>query len=405
MPLALNPLTLKNLEATPSQAFPLFIQERTGDARLIVLRGRSLPYRGVAYPSRLRVEVAYFPGQPVGQAQVLGPEWGDTPMRGAWKDVFLHDDESRVTLLGFPRIGSAGKPGSSEFGGRSFASGGSIPGNIGEARRARTVRDAFYLIQRAGQLLRVEWGSVVRFGFLEEFIPTHDREEDIAWEMTWKWIGDSDAPPKARLRPKLSAPGILAALIAAVQAFLDTIQRALAQIYGAVQLVTQRITRLGSLVTDLINTLSSIVGLALVPAQVFGVLRQQLTSIVLAAKDLVAAVRSVPQGYAARKAGANDNESNLAIAAAAAIAFNARRLGVEAFNARRQIDELSLPEVIGVVAVAEGVTLRDIAREYYGNPGAWTTIADFNGLPASIVPAGTLVRVPNLATAQGGSGG
>lgn len=405
MPLPVNPQALAKLDRAPAQAFPLIIQEVTGDARTLILRGRSLPYRGVAWGSDLRVETKYFPGQPVAQAQVLGPVWTDTSMRGMWKDAFLFDDESRVTLLGFPAIGAAGRPGSATFGGKSFASGGSIPGGVGEARRARTVRDAFLLLQRAGQLLRVEWGSNVRYGFLKSFVPDHDREEDIRWEMTFTWIGDSSSPPKPKVRPKFDPPGFLAALIAAVQAFLNAMNAAIAKLYGAALLVTQRITRIGSLITGLINTITSLAGLLFVPRDVLGVIKQQITAIKLAVRDLLATIRGGSAAYNAARSGGNPAEINIASEAAAAIAFNAARLGVEMSLTLDQLGELESPGLLGVFTTPNDVTLRDVSTRFYGRPEGWTLIADFNGIAGSIAPRGTVLRIPDPANLQGVSGG
>jgi hypothetical protein len=402
--LPVNPQALEKLNRAPAQAFPLVIQELTGDARVVTLRGRSLPYRGIGWGSELRVETKYFPGQPVAQAQVLGPKWTDTTMTGMWKDAFLFDDSSYVTLLGFPRVGSAGRPGSADRGGKSFQSGGAIPGGPGEARRARTVRDAIWLIQRSGQLLRVEWGSVVRFGFIASFDAEHDREEDIRWEITFKWIGDTDAAPKPIVRPKFDAPGLLARLISAIQAFLNEMNAALAQLFGAVQLVTQRITRIGTLLSDLIGTLSSVVSLLLLPAEIIGVIKQQITSIVLAVRDLLAALRSTPAAYAALRDGGNPNDANLASEAAAAIAFNAARLGVDVEATRDELEGLESPDIIGTFTAPEDVTLRDVSTQFYGTPENWTLIADFNNIAGSIAPRGTVLRIPSLETGQGGAG-
>jgi len=390
----LNPQALAKLNQVPAQAFPMFIQETTGEARLIVLRGRSLPYRGVTWNSEQRVEVKYFPGNPVGQAQVLGPMWGPTTMRGMWKDAFLFNDDSAADLLNFPAIAGPGQPGSTVFGGKSFVSGGGIPGGTGQARRARVLRDAFFLIQRAGQLLKVEWGSMVRYGFIKRFDADHDREEDIRWEIEFDWIGDTASVPRPLPKPKINAPGLLAAILALIQAFLNAVNAALALIFGAVQLVQQRITKIGSLITGFIDALNSLIGLVFVPAEMFGVLKQQLTSIILAVKDLIDTINRIPQAYSAAKSGGNPTDINLATAAAQAIAFNARVLGVEAAEQREQLTELESPNLLGVVTVPEDTTLLDIATSFYGAPDDWTVIADFNGLASSFVERGTLVYVP-----------
>jgi hypothetical protein len=403
----LNPQTLKALNRAPAQAFPFTIAETTGDARVLTLRGRSLPYRGVSWGQEQRVEIKYFPGNPVAQAQVLGPTWTDTTIRGMWKDTFLYNDDSKATLVNFPAIASAGRPNSTDFadvGGRSFASGGSVPGLVGEARRARTVRDAMFMMQRAGQLLRVEWGSMVRFGFIADFQADHDREEDIRWEVTFKWIGDTVATPSVLKKPRLDVPGLLARLLALVQAFLNQVNAVLALIYGAVQLVTQRIRKIGSLITGFLEALNRMASLVFVPAEMFGVLKQQLTSIILAVRDLRATLARIPQAYSAAKSGATASEQNAAVEASQAISFNARKLGVEAAETREQLREAEESDILGVVQVRENITLRDIATDFYGAPDDWTIIADFNGLSSSIVQRGTTVHVPKRQQGVGSNG-
>ena len=398
----LNPLALSKLNTPGAQAFPLFIAEQSGDGRTIILRGRSLPYRGVVWGQEQRVEIKYFPGNPVGQAQVLGPKWTTTTMTGKWKDAFLFDDQNATTLLNFPAIAGPGRPGSTVFGGKSFVSGGGIPGGVGEGRRARVVRDAFYMLQRAGQLLRVEWGSMVRYGFITRFDANHDREEDIGFEIDFEWIGDTASIPRPLPKPKISAPGLLALILAAIQAFLNAVNAALALIYGAVTLITQRITKIGSLIAGFIDLLNNLISLVFVPAEMFGVMKQQLTGIILAVKDLVDTIKRIPQAYSAAKEGADFSEVNIAAAAAAAIAFNARKLGVEASEQREQLTELESPDLLGVLTAPEDTTLKDIATEYYGAPDDWTTIADFNGFASMVVERGTIVYVPKQQQGVGG---
>ncbi len=391
-----NPAALLKLNQPPAVAFPFIISETTGDLRQLILRGRSLPYRGVSWGADLRTEIKYFPGNPVAQAQVLGPTWGPTTMRGMWKDSFLTNDDSSVKLIGFPDIGTAGRPSTPFVGGKSFQSGGSVPGKIGSAMRARTVRDAFYLLLRAGQLLRVEWGSLVRFGFMKSFEPDHDREEDIRWEITFAWTSDTSAATKFKKQSQFNAQGLLARILAAIAAALDALNGLLALISGATTLISQRITRVGSLVSGLLDILTGFVSLAFVPAEMLGVLRQQLTGVILAAKDLADTARSVPASYGAAKVGASPAEINIAEESALFIAFNAAALGLEMVNQREELIELETPDLLGILSAKENTTLRDISTDFYGTPTNWTAIAEFNGLSSSIVPRGTILYIPTL---------
>jgi len=391
-----------------AQPFPFIVRETTPPGRIIVLRGRSLPYRGVTWGGTQRVNINYFPGNPVATAQVVGPTYVPTVIRGTWKDAFLftgpgNPNENAAELRNFPVLGPAALPPPQTpgaivtSGGQTFPSAASIPGNIALAQRARTLRDAFEVVRRSGALLNVTWGSIARFGFLVRADFTHDREEDIAWELEFAWIGDTDAPPIISTVPRLDALGFLRALIALLQALLDAFNRALAFLFGAVQRVTQLIRRIGSLVTDFLEALNKLAGLIFVPAELFGTLQQQLAAIRLATRDLIATLRSVPAAYSAAASGATPTEINFAIEFAAAINRNAQILGVEAALASRQLDALQSDDVLAIYTSPGGVTLRDVATRFYGSPDDWPRIRDFNGLSGSVVERGTVIRVPKPA--------
>jgi len=402
--LQVPPKALEKLERRPSLAYPITIAEQSGQGRAIVLRGRSLPYRGVGWGQEQRVEIKYFPGNPVGQAQVMGPRWTTTEMNGMWKDAFLYNEDSWAKLINFPKIAQGiqvydeeGKPAQVQFGGNSFDSGGAITGGpAGKARRARVLRDAMYMIQRAGQLLKVEWGSIVRYGFIKNYTPTHDTEEDIAWSLEFDWIGDTASTPKTIPKPEINTPGLLAQILAAVQEFIDKANAEFAKIYGAVLEATQLIKKLASLANGLINTLGQFFKLVFAPAEVLGTIKEQLASIKGTALALKDQLQRLPQGYQASKAGATTGEQNEAIAAAQAIAFSARKLGVDAAITLGQIEELASPELLGVLTAQQNTTLKDISTDYYGSPTEWPTIAKYNNFASMIVPRGTVVLIPKL---------
>jgi nucleoid-associated protein YgaU len=396
MVLPVNPAALEKLAAPGSLAYPLTIRETTGGSRQIVLRGRSLPHRGVEFPSEQRVQIDYHPGNPQAEAQVLGPKWGPTTLRGRWSDAFLDSQGNGALLFNFPPLGIAGRAlvGVGTVGGPTFQAGGSVPGSIGEAQRARAIRDAVYMIQRGGQKLRVEWGSIVRYGHLVRFTPSHAREEDISWEMEFEWQGDSDAPLKIRTKAPLDPAGLLAKILAAIQKFLDEANAVLAQILGAQLMLQSKITAIASAVTGLIQLVQGFVNLALVPAQILGTLQQALTSIMLAIRDLIATIRGLFSFELATKNGGSPAAANLAAEAAAAILYQARLLGIDMALTLQKLTDLAGDEVLATVQITADQTLRDVAAQYYGEPSSWQRIADYNELSTSRPAAGTIIRVP-----------
>lgn len=380
----------------PGAAFPLSIQEHTGLKRQVTLRGQSLPFRKVAFPKELRATIKYFPGERVGQAQVLGPTWGPTTIEGHWADCKLDRPGNGALLINFPPIGQAGKPGSGVLGGKSFASAG-VPGLLSTAQRARVLRDAFFALQDGGQLLKVEWGSIVRYGFMTSFTPTHDSEEDIFWEAEFEWIGDSPAPQRPKLKLDLGVNKLLATLLAAAQAFIDQANRYLALAYGKVAFVEQRIKKVFNIVVQIMDSLTNAVNLAFVPLNTLALLKQQFTACILAARDLLATLRAVPAAYRSLRDGNDPRETVLAEEFAAAIAYNAAQLGLEMADGKARIAELEQPDLVGVYTAGANETLRDISIKSYGTPDEWQTLADYNGIRGSVAPAGATIRVPRRA--------
>lgn len=383
-------------------SFPLIVRETTGPGRTIVLQGRSLPYRPVSWGGTQRVNINYFPGNPVASAQVIGQTYKPTVMKGKWKDAFLLTglgaglQPNSPKLINFPSIGLAGLPAVPGIArqGETFPSAGSIPGLDQVAQRARVVRDAFELIRRSGQLLRVEWGSVVRYGFLVDAEYDHDREEDIAFQLEFAWTGDTDVPPKVSLLPVLDPGGLLKKLAKLLQKLLDVLLEAFLKVAFAVLGVQQQIRQIGSLVTGLIEVLQKFASLALVPGELIGSVAQQLTAIALACKDLVDQLRGTPAAYVELANGAKQSAVNIAQALSQAVQFNASQLGAQSIEQKREIERLQEPNLLGVFISPGGVTLRDVSTRFYGTPDSWTLIAEFNGLSSSTVPQGTAIRIP-----------
>ncbi len=406
--MALSPTVpgLDNLQISGITAFPLTITELSAAAgpastlgtgpRSIQLFGRSLPYQGVAFGSEQRINLKYFVGNPTAQAQVLGATWTETSMEGRWCDRHLIDPANAPILFNFPPIGSAGKPETpwkfTDAGGSSFESAGSIP--VGRAQRARTVRDAIFMMQRGGQLLRVEWGSIVRCGFIKSFVPTHDREEDIGWQIDFEWIGDQASFPEIRVKPAVDPLGLLGKLQAALAAALAAMQKALSKVYGQILAISQKITAIGNAISSLIDTITLFAKLAFLPLEMIGTIRQQIRSIILSIRDLIQLVRSIPGAYAALRDGGTQSQADEASAITVAIAINAAKLGVDLSDILDDLKKLEEGDILGITNMPEGSTLPDLARDWYGDPSSWRLIADYNNFSSMIIRAGTRVLIP-----------
>ena len=375
-----------------SVAYNMLIEEREGLRRSIVLRGRSLPYQGVAFPSQQRADINYFPGNPVAQSQVNGPVWLDTTMNGRWSDMYLWDDLNAATLVNFPALQSQAQPRSQQVAGNTFSSGSTVPNQF--ARTARALRDACYRINRSGSLLRMEWGSIVRFGFLREFTPTHDREEDIEWEFLWEWTGDTESQPVPRPQSE-DMTSLLKRIIGKIQDVLDALQNPIYFAEEWIRRLTGPIIQLGQYVEELLGTLERISTYALSPLEIFGTLKATYTGIKLAANDMLSTFTDVSAALlAAVKVDAS--EISYANAIQAATRKLLVDLAAECRLATETVEKFDTPTVRTVLTLQQGQTLRDVALDEYGSAASWRLIADFNGFESSVLPGGTLVRVPQV---------
>lgn len=400
--------------------FPFIIAEQTGNRRLIQLRGRSLPYRPVAWGERQRVNFNWFPGNPVASAQVIGVEFKPTTITGKWKDIFLFDDVNAATILNFPPLSPAAIPtpgvaaGSPPIGGtidsaaastltagpqggQTFESSQSIPGLEQRARRARTLRDCFREVGKAGQIVRVEWGSVVRFGFLTEWDFPHDREEDIEFTLRFEWLGEKPAQDPIFVKPKLDLLGILARLLALLDEILNTFLKLLALINDKLLQITQFIRQLQSFVDDFGSLLQGLISFALAPLDIIENMRGLLTQVRLTSLDLmrtVSNIHSATGGLGPAALGLTVFTETLALMKETRnTAANLAQGSVETLDELSRID---LSDLLAVFTAPAGITLRDVSNRFYGTPDGWRVIQRRNGLFGSTVPRGTVLQIPQF---------
>ena len=375
-------------------SFPFVVRQRAFPGRTIVLQGRSLPYQGASWGGTQRVDNTWFPGNPVAVMQVLGGTYKPTTITGMWKDVFLYDLANAAELINFPALSRQAIPGAIERGGNTFKSSGSIPAQKGQ--RARVLRDAFELLRREGILLQVEWRSLSRFGTITDTDFPHDREEDINYEIEFTWIGDTDAQPKPNPPTGLDVLSLLKQLFALLDRIINTLLTVIFEAQKWLTFVQSTINKLASFVTELLAALETLGSFVFAPFDVIGNIRSNLTAIVLAAEDFYAEAQ---KASAAVTAAASGNPEAISLATLFQKRLRVQIQTLAAFAARQQLllAEQSSQELKGVYTSPGGVTLRDVsARFYNGNPDNWRLIADFNGLSGSVLPAGTIVRIPKV---------
>lgn len=372
--------------------FPVIIREINVPARAVILKGRSLPYRPVGWGREQRLNVSHPPGSPVASTQVIGPTCPPTTMRGKWKDVHLFDPRNAATLLNFPALRSAALANSTDAGGQTFYAGGAVPMQLGQ--RARTLRDATDLVCKCGGLLKVEWISLVRYGFLKRVWYDHDREEDIEFELEFEFIGDSPSQPK-RIPPKVEIVSLLKIILAALDKVIDKLLEIQLKIALKLLAVTQLINKLGSIATGLLGALTGFAKLAQVPANIVGTIQANLVAIQLAGREFFDAVREAPSAAIRAAREGNATAVEVAMLLEAEMIQSVRRLVGDAIAKLRELLQLRGPALRGVEVTKQGQTLYDVARKYFRNPDYWKVIAQFNGISTSVVPARTVLRIPS----------
>lgn len=376
-------------------AFPFVIAETNGAKRTIILRGRSLPRQPIVFGGEMAVAIDYFAGNPVAYAQVIGPRYLPTDASGEWNDIFLYEDANAPILLGFPPISTAGKPqpvqGGGVAGGATFTSGGATAG-AQSAYLARTARDAMELIRRSGAVLRVEWGSIVRYGFLTRAMFPHKREQDIGFELEFQWIGDTDAQPIA-VPKQANILGFLKGLNALLSSILNALLTADYLLNEFFKGFTGPISALINLLTGITETLSKMLSQTLNPFDIVASIRAAAIGLKLAVMDLIAL-------FDRNRAALKGRDNATAQAFLAAAEEEARRLLLElAFlcaDRERELEAFVQKQVKATHVVQSGQNLRGISLLYYGRSENWNDIADFNGLSGSLVTPGRMLRIPKL---------
>ncbi len=376
---------------------PLFISETNGLKRAIVLHDRSLPYKGaVLVEDEQRVEVTFFPGNPVAYSQILGPQLTRTTFNGIWKDKFLRQREHAPVVSNFPALTAAGKPQGSlpqVTTGATFQSSGSFPGTQ-ELRLAKTVRDAFRLLTRSGAHFKVQWSDWARYGHMVRFKCWPGPEDEWEYELEFAWTGDTD------VQPKVTYPGLdLKSFLDVLAGLLD----GLASLLLLPQLIAQKV--IGGFLSDLadilvqfgrlVSILDGFVSFSFLPLAQLSAIKALCYSLRKQILDLFKKLR----GKDGRLEGSRRLDTSGIWETELLLRKVRQILSLLAEELAIRLGEIEAATAgqIDRVYTVEGVnSLQRIALEVYGNADNWRDIASFNGISSQIVEAGTVLRIPKL---------
>lgn len=376
---------------------PVTIEQITGEKRVMVFKGRSLPYQGLPLGIEIRTKQTWLPANPVSNQQVLGSTRPNTVIRGMWKDRYLVQGENSVQLIQFPQISGGGLPQSGVSSGGSFATTNTFPG-VQQAQLSRVVVDALDLMASEQQKVRFQWDQYVRYGIIKRFIPTWIRINDVEWELEFEWSGTTEFSPVKRVVEynALSTAAGLAQLLSAIRAILAALfslrtpNRWFSRVVGP-------IFAIADLVIAIIEGLRSIVSIATAPADLLSVIRGQLALIKLAARGLMNDLRKIRS--ARGEAALVGSPADVAIAALVEQGLREQMQELAAFAAAQQrlLAVFGSQEILATFYADSFTSLRDVSTQFYGEPGQWTRISNFNGFFSDTVAKGSLVRVPAVS--------
>lgn len=346
-----------------SEAPAITIEEATGSARSILLRGRALPYQGVGFGGEMRVMTTWYPGNPEATIQVLGPELAATSMEGMWKDRFL---PGQYILSGFD--------------------------GLDDLETADALVRAFEALRDSGNELLVQWFNVGRRGVMTSFTPTWVRPQDVRWTAEFTWFATDTRAARAGYSP-LPTVDMLTTTVAhddAVVSVPDTVSKDyLASIVSKVNDVRAQAGQM----FDYIRQAQRLVQMPLTLVQ--GAV-SAADSLRAESEDEIGRLTNVPATFA--------QTTDAVVATFRAetwrrgVARRAGHLVASALTTAANFQRNVLPGALQVLVVPGDTTLRQLSTRYYGSPDSWTVIADANALVDSTVPAGTVLVIPALPT-------
>ncbi len=368
------------------------IEELAGRKRRIALRGGALPLAGAAWAGKNNVVTTWYPGNPQGSQQVLGPQLLPSEWDGEWTRTRLGRTPVLVSEDGGPEV---------------------------QLVRPETIADLFESIRDAGCRLRVSWRNLVREGRLAEFSRQHGKTTDIIWNVKFEWASRGN-PVETRVlkvrgksttawvddfvleaertanleptrllisnRPAKLPPGTPNLTLGQLNMMLDAPKKLTSQFCRAVRRTMHNVNEVGSLVQKASNLPYSVANTVLAEVEntiaicndfVDSMSREPREKLVM--EQRVSAVLDAAAYYGTATTQARYLSRN---------AVDARE-SVRSVRARAQNDASNTDGGSGAVVggnaitmhvVKSGDTLPSLSLKYYGTPGHALDIALANGI-------------------------
>jgi len=376
----------------------------------IFLDGRAMPYEEVSLDERVqRIKTTWNPGNLKATQQKLGRILPPCVIHGTWKDVFLGDGQARALLRTFQDLLDSGVDVEVAWGVGLDELGGTTGETIVMRGAIKRVKPTYFRPQDIGWEIEFEWSSAGDPAFTPVFAAGIITERDGFEQLVddTQQVVDAIDAEKESLLDKLSGlnefqtwkdrmDDIQNNLAAGIYE-LDTISFTLSTLSDVSVDTFQRVQSASDMIVGFCARLSSsITGFQ----EVYYAEEDARDSLLGLASRMRYALFPTddPIDYLDGQTRQYDMLHKADQAAASALAQS------DAAKAKE------IPEIQKELYVPAGTDLRDVARDVWGDPDAWWTIADFNGLDSSRVPdmptgpsdfAGYPIYIPVRSTERG----
>lgn len=387
----------------PTEVPDFIISELTGRRRTVYLRGRGLPYRPLTLEAQQRVQTTWLPGSRRGVATILGPEEDKTDIEGYWKDKFLGDPDALPPPVEMLTRRSVASQAAGAFTGTAISSA------VDAVRLLDSIREE-------GQQLQIQWGPIIRFGFLTSFQQKWHNVHDCEWKMTFSFIA-RDIPRNLDFLANPAAG--LADGRNVLQRFLDRLSELLHPDLSIIDEIQDEILstqqRINSLADDLELLSSGFVNVVNTPTEIGQRFTDSMGAIGSVFSDFCDNIQETDPALMVNDLVTNgppnisaSNTANIEqISDYAEAQLYQRELldtvrdGRNEAEVRRRLSESPENTTLGTYRARGGEDLRDVSMQYYGTPMQWRTLLEYNQLRDSELIRGQLLIIPRQSMEEG----
>lgn len=329
----------------------MIIEEQTGQKRKIVLRGPSMPFRGAGWETEQKIIPTWYAGNPAASVQILGKQEHESIFEGSWNDYLLGDGKT-IELV-----------------------------------------KLFDDICNSGQLLKVTWGHITRYGYLIVFSHKYDTCHDVKWSMTFFWQQrekkfvyqtqfknynfDQRVLDLDKLAKQIDL--LLGQSPLGLKKYIESIDRNITQLQSKIQ-------EYGNIIQQGIDELTMPIHVANHALATIGTIREQCFEISTSIHATSASAKSVNK---------NIEEIFNADTWCRAFSLNLDEINYESAKQEQNLKTIINGLNIGFIRTSEQDDLRRISIRTYERQNNWKKIADKNKLMGSKPVSGKMIYLPS----------